>query len=88
LGSESIYSLQGFDGSTVRALRQYDSLGQVLKTSRPFFVASGTPQWTTYTYDALSRVTLATMPDQFFYNLCGSPVATRALCYRSKGRLS
>jgi RHS repeat-associated protein len=54
---------QGFDGSIVRGAKQYDSQGRVLKVSRPYFVSGGTPQWTTYTYDTLGRVTLATMPD-------------------------
>ena len=50
-------------GSTVRAAKQYDSLGRVLKVSRPYFVAGGTPQWTTYSYDTLGRVTAASLPD-------------------------
>ena len=54
---------QGFDSSTVRALRQYDSMGRVQQTSRPFFVASGTPQYTTFTYDALGRALTKTAPD-------------------------
>jgi RHS repeat-associated protein len=53
---------QGFDGSTVRARREYDSLGRVLRnTARPFFV--GSPMWTVYTYDVLGRVLTATLPD-------------------------
>ena len=51
------------DGNIVRGAKQYDSLGRVLKVSRPYFVSGGTPQWTTYSYDTLGRVTLATMPD-------------------------
>lgn len=54
---------QGFDGSTVRAVKTYDALGRVTQTSRPFFAASGTPQITTYTYDALGRVVTETRPD-------------------------
>jgi RHS repeat-associated protein len=54
---------QGFDGSTVRGSKQYDSLGRVLQVSRPYFVAGGTPQWTAYVYDTLGRATLVTMPD-------------------------
>jgi RHS repeat-associated protein len=63
LDREIARDTQAFDGSTVRAARQYDALGRLLKTSRPYFLASGTPQWTSYTYDALGRVVTATMPD-------------------------
>jgi RHS repeat-associated protein len=53
---------QGFDGSTVRARRDYDSLGNVLRTCRPFFVGV-VKQWTNYTYDVLGRVLTSTAPD-------------------------
>ena len=56
LDREIARDTQGFDGSTIRAAKQYDALGRVSQTSRPYFVAGGTPQWTTYTYDALGRV--------------------------------
>jgi RHS repeat-associated protein len=54
---------QGFDGSTVRALRQYDTSGRVAQSSRPFFAATGNPQWTVNQYDVLNRVTRSTAPD-------------------------
>src|SRR5215813_8781105 len=63
LDREVARDTQGFDGSTIRVAKQYDSQGRVLKVSRPYFVSGGTPQWTTYSYDTLGRVTLATMPD-------------------------
>jgi len=63
LDREIARDTQGFDGSTIRAAKQYDALGRVSKTSRPYFVTNGTPQWTTYTYDALGRVVSTTAPD-------------------------
>jgi RHS repeat-associated protein len=54
---------QGFDGSAVRAVRSYDALGRLTQTSRPFFVSGSTPQYTTFTYDALGRVVTETKPD-------------------------
>jgi RHS repeat-associated protein len=35
----------------------------VQKKTRPYFWFGGTLQWTTYTYDALSRVTIESLPD-------------------------
>jgi YD repeat-containing protein len=54
---------EGFDGSPVRSETRYDALGRVEKKSRPYFVASGMPRWTSYTYDALGRVLTETGPD-------------------------
>jgi YD repeat-containing protein len=54
---------QGFDGSIVRASTQYDALGRVSQTSRPYLLASGTPQWTTPSYDTLGRAVRVVMPD-------------------------
>ena len=39
LDREIARDTQGFDGSTIRATKQYDALGRVLKTSRPFALA-------------------------------------------------
>ena len=63
LGRAIATDLQGFDGSWIRASTQYNANLQVSETSRPYFVSGGTPAWTTYTHDALSRVTKATFPD-------------------------
>jgi RHS repeat-associated protein len=54
---------QSFTGSTVRARRDYDSLGRVLQTIRPWFVGVGTREYTVFTYDVLGRVLTATLPD-------------------------
>jgi RHS repeat-associated protein len=63
LDREIARDTQGFDGSTIRATKQYDALGRVSKTSRPFALAGGTPQLTSFSYDALGRVVSATTPD-------------------------
>ncbi|WP_298363011.1 RHS repeat-associated core domain-containing protein [uncultured Bradyrhizobium sp.] len=63
LERETSRETQGFDGSTVRAVKQYDALSRVSLTSRPYAASGGTPQYTTYTYDALGRVVTQTEPD-------------------------
>jgi YD repeat-containing protein len=63
LDREIARDTQGFDGSAIRAAKQYDGFGNVAQQSRPYFVSGGTPRWTTYQYDALSRVTVETYPD-------------------------
>src|SRR5581483_6184075 len=54
---------QGFDGSMNRVATVYDANGNVHQTSRPYFISSGTPKFTTFSNDALGRVTQAVMPD-------------------------
>ena len=63
LDREIARDTQGFDASTIRVAKQYDSFGRVTKQSRPYFAAGGTPQWTTFAYDAIGRVVTETFPD-------------------------
>jgi RHS repeat-associated protein len=63
LDREVARDAQGFDQSTIRAVKTYDGLGHVAETSRPYFVTSGTPQLTSFTYDTLGRVVAVTSPD-------------------------
>ncbi len=58
LGSDTT----GFNLAAIRAETQYDASGRVLRSSRPYYTG-GTPRWTTFTYDALGRVTRAVFPD-------------------------
>jgi RHS repeat-associated protein len=58
---------QGFDGGgaapVIRVLTQYDALGRVASTSRPYAVSGDTPRLTVATYDVLGRVTSTAFPD-------------------------
>ena len=63
LDREMARDTQAFDGSTARGTKQYDSFGRTSQTSRPYFVSGGTPQLTSFTYDALGRVVTVTKPD-------------------------
>ena len=63
LDREMARETQGFDGSTVRAVKTYDAIGRVSQTSPPYFLTGGTPQYTTFTYDALGRVLTETKRD-------------------------
>ncbi len=53
---------QGFDGTAIYVDTEYNHLGQVARTSRPYY-AGATPVWTTATYDLLDRVLTQTLPD-------------------------
>jgi YD repeat-containing protein len=63
LGRTIAADTQGFDGSTIRSLTEYDNLGRVKRKSRPFFLSGGTPVYQTTTYDILNRPTLEILPD-------------------------
>jgi RHS repeat-associated protein len=63
LDREIARDTQGFDATTIRASKQYDALGRVQKSSRPYSVASGIPQFTTFTYDVLGRAVTEQFPD-------------------------
>jgi len=54
---------QGLDGSTIDVKNTYDSNDRLYQTTRPYFDAGGTPQTTTFTYDALGRVTQSVAPN-------------------------
>ena len=54
---------QGFDGSNERVATIYDARGHVFQSSRPYFTASGTPLYSTFSYDALGRVTQSVAPN-------------------------
>ncbi|MTV40551.1 RHS repeat-associated core domain-containing protein [Duganella radicis] len=54
---------QGFDGtSVIRKDTEYDELGRVYRSSRPYY-ANQPQQWTYFEYDDLNRVTKTTGPD-------------------------
>ena len=63
LGRAIAGDTQGFDGSTIRGLTEYDALGRVARKSRPFFLSGGTPVFTQTDYDVLGRPVLDTLPD-------------------------
>src|SRR5579862_2766987 len=63
LGRVLATDTQSFDGSTFsRVSIVYDNLGNVSRTSRPWFITKN-PILTKYTYDALGRVTDIVFPD-------------------------
>jgi RHS repeat-associated protein len=64
LDREVRHYIQGFTGAWIITETKYDGFGRVQQTSRPYFDGSAPqPQWTTYTYDALGRVTIESLPD-------------------------
>jgi RHS repeat-associated protein len=52
---------EGFNGTLVFKDTQYDSFGRVSQTSKPYYNGAA-PEWTTFTYDALSRLLTETSP--------------------------
>ncbi|MBV9990521.1 MAG: VCBS repeat-containing protein [Alphaproteobacteria bacterium] len=70
LGRVIANDVEGFSGSVIRTATQYDADGHVSQTSRPYFVSGGTAVWTTYAYDAISRVSLVTLPDASTTSYC------------------
>ncbi|WP_189052645.1 FG-GAP-like repeat-containing protein, partial [Aliidongia dinghuensis] len=54
---------QAFDGSGVRTATEYDALGRVAQTSRPYVASTRAPQWTVDSYDVLGRLIKAALPD-------------------------
>jgi len=56
--------VQGFGNQWVRQVTNYDALGRVYQTSRPYFRDTGSPVYTTnISFDGLGRVTRQNRPD-------------------------
>jgi RHS repeat-associated protein len=60
---------QGFDGTLIRVSSEHDTLGRIVRQTRPYFEGA-TPQWQQASYDVLNRPVLETFAD-------GSTVATQ-----------
>jgi RHS repeat-associated protein len=54
---------QGFNAQAVVEDAEYNSQGLVARRSTPYFVASASPVWTSFSYDSLGRVTQKSRPD-------------------------
>ncbi|HTQ13889.1 MAG TPA: FG-GAP-like repeat-containing protein, partial [Rhizomicrobium sp.] len=78
LGREIAADMQGFDGSWIRQETQYDAYLNVSQTSRPYFLSSGTPQWTVYSY-----IYTGTSPDPFgrVWKITGADSSTTTYAY-------
>lgn len=62
-GREVRRETQGFDGASIVTIsKEYNSRGLLYRSSRPYY-SSQTPQWTTYAYDAASRLVSETAAD-------------------------
>lgn len=67
---------QGFNGNTIRVATIYEAKERVYQTSRPYYIASDIPRYTTYSYDDLGRVIQALMPDASVTNFCFNGLKT------------
>ena len=72
LGRAFIHDTQSFTGTMSRVQLTYDTLGNVVQTSRPFFSPGGTPENTVNQFDILHRLAKSTAPD--------GTVATHNVC--------
>lgn len=61
-GRERRKVVKGMDGSDIVTATEYDALGRVARTSRPYFAGSATIQWMSRTYDAVGRLAQEVMP--------------------------
>ena len=52
-----------FDNQSVYQDTEYNNLGQVARSSLPYYAGASPSQWTGYAYDAAGRVTSVTPPD-------------------------
>jgi len=55
-------STQGLNGELTYVDTRYDVLGRISQVSEPYFSNSTPTQWTTYSYDAIGRITDQTLP--------------------------
>lgn len=71
LDRDILSETQGFDGRTIYREKEYDSRGNLARSSRPYF-ANGTVYWTSFIYDEFNRLVSSTAPDaavvSFTYN--------------------
>ena len=80
---------EGYDGSGTAPLlvesTEYDNAGRVYRKSRPYVNGSSNIQWTTYSYDALSRITSEARPDGSHTDSIYNGLATTIRAYQNIG---
>lgn len=60
-GRERRKVVKAMDSSDIVTATEYDALGRVARTSKPYF-ASSSPQWASRAYDAIGRLSSETLP--------------------------
>lgn len=61
-GRERRKVVKGMDGADIITAIEYDAMGRVARTSRPYFASSTDIQWISRTYDAVGRLAQEVMP--------------------------